>query len=105
MTAADREATVRRRLLDDGVAEAVLGRHVADAGRRRAGSALLQGEVEQRHVDRLSGLDLDLPRTLGRAAAGAGLRLGGDHGRYVPGWACDVSNAKTAARLTSHRLH
>ena len=103
VTAADRGRTVRRVLLDDGVAEAVLGRHVADARRRRR--ALLQREVEQRHVDRLSGLDFDLPRTLGRAAAGARLRLGGDDGRDVAGRAQDVRIGQTAARLTGHCLH
>jgi len=104
VAAADRERAVRRRLLDDGVPEAVLGRHVADARRRRR-RALLQREVEQRHVDGLTGLDLDLPRTLRRAAAGTGLRLGGDDGRDVAGRARHVRRADAAARLTRHRLH
>jgi len=85
VTTADRERPVRRRLLDDGVPEAVLRRDVADAGRRRPGGALLQRKVEQRHVDGLPGFHLDLPRTFRRAAAGAGLRLCRDHGRYESG--------------------
>ena len=87
--------------LDDGVSETVLGGHVADAGRR----ALLEGEVEQGDVDGLTRLDLDLPRALGRATAGAGLCLGGDDRRDVAGRASDVRRAHAAARAARQRLH
>ena len=48
------------RLLDYGVAD-------ADVRRRRQGP-LFEAEVEKRDVDRLTGLDFNLPRALGRTA-------------------------------------
>jgi len=104
VAATDRNRAVRRRLLDDGVAETVLGRYVT-GGRRGAGGTLLQSKVQQSHVDRLPRFDLDLPRTLGRAAAVAGLRLCSDDGCDVSGRMRHVRMAQTATRLTRVCLH